>query len=138
MNISNFERIDPKLRDALSFFAIFVSLLFGSLALLLNPMVQRYFTTPVTVGQVMICQSMLRAVGAPVVSSGVVLMFHDGRGAVAVSGGCNAIEVSVIFAAAIFAFPAPFLKQAVGVFLGVASLQALNLLRIMSLLFLVD
>jgi exosortase H (IPTLxxWG-CTERM-specific) len=68
--------------------------------------------------------------------TGRILAFADGRGAVAVAGGCNGVEVCLIMAAALLAFPAPILARVGGVLVCIISIQAINLLRIASLLFL--
>lgn len=68
--------------------------------------------------------------------AGRVLSFADGRGAVAVAGGCNGVEVCLIMSAALLAFPAPILARIGGVIVCILSIQAINLIRIASLLFL--
>jgi exosortase H (IPTLxxWG-CTERM-specific) len=47
--------------------------------------------------------------------------------------GCDAIAPSVIFGAALLAFPAPWRRKLIGLFAGVALLAVLNLLRIITL-----
>jgi len=49
--------------------------------------------------------------------------------------GCEAIEPSALFIAAVLAFPAPFLLKMPGIIIGTLSLLTLNLIRIISLFF---
>jgi exosortase H (IPTLxxWG-CTERM-specific) len=53
--------------------------------------------------------------------------------AVEVSQGCDAIQVCSLLAAAVIAFPVEFKRRMRGMVLGVLLLQALNLLRIITL-----
>jgi len=57
----------------------------------------------------------------------------NSRFAVQVSDGCDAIQISALLAAAVIAFPAPLGRRVRGVLLGVAWLQLLNFVRIVSL-----
>lgn len=47
--------------------------------------------------------------------------------------GCDAVEPSGLYAAAVFAFPAPWRRRALGVFVGVLALLLLNLIRVVGL-----
>ncbi|MGH2360913.1 MAG: exosortase H [bacterium] len=53
-----------------------------------------------------------------------------------VVAGCNGVEAMLILIAAIVAFPAPALHKLIGVTGGVVAIQALNLVRVVSLYFL--
>jgi exosortase H (IPTLxxWG-CTERM-specific) len=55
--------------------------------------------------------------------------------AITVRRGCDAIEPSWFFCAALLAFPAPWRRKLAGIVAGTLALQALNLLRIVSLYF---
>jgi exosortase/archaeosortase family protein len=55
--------------------------------------------------------------------------------AITVRRGCDAVEPSWFFGAALLAFPAPAGPKVTGILVGVLLLQALNLLRIVSLYF---
>jgi exosortase/archaeosortase family protein len=54
-----------------------------------------------------------------------------------VTNGCNGLEVCILFAAAVLAFPAPIRARFIGAIGGVAVVQSVNLLRIISLVLLV-
>ena len=57
------------------------------------------------------------------------------RFAITVRRGCDAVEPSWFLCAALLAFPAPFKRKVLGILVGVALLQMLNLIRIVSLFF---
>ena len=63
------------------------------------------------------------------------ITIRSARFAITVRRGCDAIEPSWFFCAALLAFPAPWRRKALGILVGAALLQALNLLRIVSLYF---
>ena len=120
----------------LIYVASFAVLTVGAVALLIVPAVDAGFTQPFTRSLVVVCTGVMNLFGAKVVASGVVLSFAHASGAVMVSSGCNGVEVCILFAAALAPFPAPITARAVGVVVGVAAIQILNLVRIISLLFL--
>jgi exosortase H (IPTLxxWG-CTERM-specific) len=55
---------------------------------------------------------------------------------ITIKRGCDALEPSWLFCAAVFAFPAPWRRRLPGVFIGVLAILSLNLVRIVSLYFL--
>ena len=114
----------------------FAAVTLGAMALLVVPAVDRGFTQPFTQLLVTLCAGLMNLFGAGVRANGVVLSFAAGPGAVMVSSGCNAVEVCILFVAAMAPFPAPVAARAVGMAVGVAAIQALNLFRIISLLLL--
>jgi exosortase H (IPTLxxWG-CTERM-specific) len=74
--------------------------------------------------------------GGDAAAHGAILSLVKAGGGVEIANGCNAIEASILLAAAILAFPAPIGRRAVGALVGVLMLQTVNLLRIISLLYL--
>ena len=56
--------------------------------------------------------------------------------AVSIKSGCNGVEAAMILAAAILAYPAPWLKKLWGMVVGVLAIQVLNVVRIISLYYL--
>jgi exosortase H (IPTLxxWG-CTERM-specific) len=56
--------------------------------------------------------------------------------AVSIKSGCNGVEAAMILAAAILAYPAPWLKKLTGMVIGVLAIQVLNVVRIISLYYL--
>ena len=118
------------------FVVLFAVLALGGLAVLTIPVVDKHFTQPFTHSLVVICAFVMRLFGGHIRADGMVLAFKDGPGAVYVSSGCNAVEVCLLFAAAVLAFPAPIQARLAGAGAGILVIQALNLARIISLLIL--
>jgi exosortase H (IPTLxxWG-CTERM-specific) len=58
-----------------------------------------------------------------------------GRTSLTVAKNCDAMDVSLLFAAAVVAFPARWSRRLVGIAAGVAALTIVNVLRIASLYF---
>lgn len=117
----------------LGVFALVALALFSVLA---TPWAEAGFTRPFTQALVDVCAFLIRPFDGRVMADGDVLRFDDGRGAVQVLAGCNAVEVSALLAAAILAFPARFRDCLIGAAAGILALQAVNLLRIITLLYL--
>ena len=69
--------------------------------------------------------------------SGVRVVGNDivGRTSLTVAKNCDAMDVTLLFAAAVVAFPAPWRRRLVGIAAGVAALTVVNVLRIASLYF---
>lgn len=116
-------------------------LMFGVLAftlfwVLATPQAARLFVQPFTQGLVHLSQVLVGVFDSRVVADGDILRFSDGRGAVQVLAGCNAVEVCALLIAAVFAYPTTFVRSAIGAVIAVLALQTVNLLRIISLLYL--
>ena len=56
--------------------------------------------------------------------------------AITIKRGCDALEPSWLFCAAVLAFPAPWRRRLIGMVVGVLAILTLNLVRIVSLYFL--
>ncbi len=117
----------------LALFALIAVALFSALA---TPWAERLFVQPFTQLLVDICAAVLQPFDGRVQAQGDILRFSDGRGAVQVLAGCNAVEVCALLTAAILAFPGRLRDGVIGAVAGVAALQLVNLLRIISLLYL--
>ena len=76
--------------------------------------------------------AILTALGAPVASRGAVVSV--GSFAVEIKNNCNAIYETGLFAAAVWAYPAPVRAKAVGTLVGISLLYLVNLVRVLSLL----
>ncbi len=71
-----------------------------------------------------------------VISHGQMLQSQSTGFAVSIESGCNGVEAAIILVAGIIAFPAPLRLKVLGVVFGVAAVQVVNLLRIISLYYL--
>ncbi|AOY94737.1 exosortase H [Cupriavidus sp. USMAA2-4] len=65
----------------------------------------------------------------------LVLDSRTGNG-ISIEGGCSGVEVCLILAAAILAYPAPLRRKVAGLALGLAAIQLLNLVRLLTLFYL--
>ena len=65
----------------------------------------------------------------------VIQSTRNGFG-VAIQPGCNGVEACIILIAAILAFPAPWRPKLAGLAIGILAVQAVNVLRIVSLFYL--
>lgn len=74
--------------------------------------------------------------GGDAAANGAILSLVKAGGGVEIANGCNAIEASILLAAAILAFPARPGRRLIGAAIGILMLQLVNLLRIISLLYL--
>lgn len=74
-----------------------------------------------------------------VVSRGdVIASKTNGAHAVRIAAGCNGVEAVIILLAAIFAFPSNFKHKLYGFFFGFIGIQSLNIVRIISLFYLLQ
>lgn len=74
--------------------------------------------------------------GGDAIANGKQLSSPSAGVGVVIERVCNGIEAVIILVSAIVAFPAPWKNKVFGVLLGVVAIQALNLLRIISLFYL--
>ncbi len=71
-----------------------------------------------------------------ILSQGRVLMSQSTGFGVSIEAGCNGIEAVVILVAAVIAFPSSWKFKCIGIAAGFVAIQAVNLLRIISLYYL--
>lgn len=79
---------------------------------------------------------LIRAFDGDAVSEGKVLRSQKTGFAVTIEAGCNGVEAMLVLLAGILAFPAPWKFKLIGLGIGVIAIQALNLVRIVSLFYL--
>lgn len=102
---------------------------------MLNP-VQAYVITPFTSLLTSISASLIVPFDDSVVAYGKVLQFVDSGFAVSVEAGCNGVEATIVLIAAIMAFPGSWTARFTAIALGFLAVQAMNILRIISLFYL--
>jgi exosortase H (IPTLxxWG-CTERM-specific) len=117
------------------FFAWFVGLLVLLFLLELTPPVQAYFVTPWTSMLASISTSIVTLFDANVVADGNVMRNTVNGFAVVIAAGCNGVEAAIVLIAAMLAFPAPWLYRAIGIAIGIAAVQILNIVRVISLFY---
>jgi exosortase H (IPTLxxWG-CTERM-specific) len=114
-------------------FALALSALF---AVELTAPVQRAAVQPWTQGLARASAGLITLVDDNVVASGRVLRSTANGFAVSIEAGCNGIEAALILIAAMLAYPAPWRHRFVGMVAGLAAVQALNIVRVITLFYL--
>ncbi len=120
----------------LRFFLLFVVMLAALFGLELTPWAQQYFVLPWTSALASISTWIVTLFDGSVEASGQVMRSTTNGFAVSIEAGCNGVEATLVLLAAILAFPAPWKHKAVGLAIGILAVQALNILRVISLFYL--
>jgi len=120
----------------LRFFIIFSVLLIGLFTLELFQSAEKYIILPFTSTVADISVWIVQAFDENVVATGNVIRDKVSGFGVRIERGCNGLEAVIILFSAIFAFPAPFKNKLIGFAAGFIAIQALNLVRIISLFYL--
>lgn len=118
------------------FFLIFVmvqAVLFG--IEMLNP-VQLAVVHPWTGWLAKASAAIVHMIDPSVISYGRVLQSAQTGFGVSIEAGCNGVEASIVLIAAVLAFPSSWRAKLWGIGLGFLAVQAVNLVRIVSLFFL--
>ncbi len=108
----------------------FLLLVLFEVPLLLEP-VDRIVVQPFTAGIAAVSGTLLNVFGQPVSVSGTLLT--GSCFTVNINNGCNGLETTLFLLAAVLAFPAPWRARAIAGVTGVALIQAVNLVRVLSL-----
>lgn len=117
------------------FFVVFVVLLAVLFGLELTPWVQTWLVVPWTNALAAIATSIVTLFDHDVVASGKVIRSGVNGFAVSIEAGCNGIEATLVLLAAILAYPAPWRYRCIGLGIGVVAVQALNVIRVISLFY---
>lgn len=120
----------------LRFFVAFVALTGLLFGFELTPWGQRLVVEPWTRTLAAFCARLVTAFDPGVVATGKVIAAVPGGFSVAIEAGCNGIEATIVLAAAMLAFPAPWRSRLVGLACGFAAVQAANVVRVISLFYL--
>ena len=119
-------------RFALIFLAILVCLF----TLEMQSSVQRIAIEPFTTLLATISAGIITPFDSSVVSYGKILQFGPNGFAVSIEAGCNGVEATIVLVAAVLAYPAAWPASATAIALGFLAIQAMNILRIISLFYL--
>lgn len=118
-------------RREILFLTLFLVLLLGGFTVLAFQPVNDHFVEPFTGGIAVVSGEVLDLLGYDVSRTGTVIQSPEF--AVNIKNGCNGLETVVIFLAAVLAFPAPWPARLVGLVLGIAVIQVVNLVRVVAL-----
>lgn len=120
----------------LRFAAGFTLILVTLFTLQLLPLGQRWVVVPFTEFIAAFSAWLVQLVDANVYASGKVLQDMESGFAVSIEAGCNGVEATIVLVSAILAFPSPWRMKLIGILAGFLAIQAMNLLRIISLFYL--
>ena len=118
------------------FLIVFLALLAVSFGLELTPWAQAWLVVPWTDAVARISGAMMHLFDPAVTTSGNVIGSTGETFAISIESGCNGVEATLVLIAAMLAFPAPWPHRIRGIAIGVAAVQALNILRVVSLYYL--
>ena len=71
-----------------------------------------------------------------VTATGRIIRHTENQFAVSIEAGCNGVEAAIVLIAAVVAFPAQPLQKVAAIVAGFLAIQAMNILRIISLFYL--
>jgi len=115
-----------------AFFLIrFVVLLVVFYAIVASHPVNDAVIVPFTSAIARVSAVILNVLGEQVTVNGTEI--RSSRFAVAIENGCNGVETALLFGAAVLAFPAPWRRRLIGFLAGFGAIQAINLVRVVSL-----
>lgn len=117
---------------------IFISVLLALFALEWLEPVRNGLITPFTEYLTAISASLLKIFDSDISSNGIIIQSLSNGSSVAILAGCNGIEAMICLTAAILAYPATWTQRLWGVLLGYLAIQSLNIVRIISLFYLLQ
>lgn len=118
------------------FFLWFLAIQATLFGLELTPWAQQWFVIPWTDALAAISASIVKIFDPQVLAHGKVLRSASNGFAVSIEAGCNGVEATIVLVAAMLAFPAPWKKKLIGLAIGIAAVQGLNIVRVISLFYL--
>jgi len=118
------------------FFVLFTVLLIGLFTLEILQPAEKYVILPFTSFIADISVWIIQLFDDNVMAISNVIRDKTTGFGVRIERGCNGVEAMIILFAAIFSFPAPFKNKLIGFVIGFIAIQALNLVRIVSLFYL--
>lgn len=104
---------------------------------LLGP-VQDWVVQPFTQGLASVSAFLVQAFDSTVTSEGIILRSLSNGAAVAIQPGCNGIEAMICLTAAMLAYLASWTERLIGLLIGYLAIQAMNIVRIISLFYLLQ
>ena len=118
------------------FFAWFLVLLAVLFGLELTPWAQAWLVVPWTNALASLATTLIQFFDPSVMASGKIIRSSTNGFAVSIEAGCNGVEATIVLLAAMVAFPSPWRHKLAGIAIGVVAVQALNVVRVVSLFYL--
>ena len=120
----------------LRFFLVFLALQLTLFGINMLGWVQQHLVLPWTALLARICAGLVTWFDSTATAAGKVLWNAQTGFGVSIEPGCNGIEACIVLFAAIMAFPASWRHKLVGLVAGFVAVQALNVVRVISLFYL--
>ncbi len=117
------------------FFVVFVLIVAVLFTAELLPVVQTFVVLPFTSGIAALSAWLMQLFDDNVRAYGKVIWDQASGFAVSIEAGCNGVEAGIILVAAMLAYPATWGQRLIGIGVGLLTVQALNLVRIISLFY---
>lgn len=118
------------------FILIFLGVLVTLFTVEMLKPVQAHVIVPFTAWLASLSAAIITPFDDSVVAFGKVLQFRDTGFAVSIEAGCNGVEATIVLIAAVIAFPATWRQRLAAIAIGFVAIQAMNILRIISLFYL--
>lgn len=118
------------------FVTIFALTLLALFTLEMLQSVQEAVIQPFTGLLASLSASLIMPFDEAVIASGRVIQHTTNQFAVSIEAGCNGVEATIVLIAAVTAFPATLWEKCSAILVGFLAIQAMNLLRIISLFYL--
>jgi exosortase H (IPTLxxWG-CTERM-specific) len=120
----------------LRFLLLFLFLLTALFLAELWQPVEQHVIVPFTSAIAQVCVFIVDLFDANAIAHGKILQSTRNDFAISIERGCNGIEAVIILVSAMLAFPAPWKHKLAGIAVGFVAIQAVNLVRIISLFYL--
>ena len=118
------------------FLTLFVLVLVSLFTLEMLTPVQEHVITPFTGLLARLSAAIVLPFDDTIIAYGKILQFKDTGFAVSIEAGCNGVEATIVLIAGVVAYPASWRARLLAIGLGFLAIQALNLVRIISLFYL--
>ncbi|MDR2173853.1 MAG: exosortase H [Burkholderiales bacterium] len=118
------------------FFILFLVILAVLFGLELTPWAERWFVEPWTIILAKISTWLVTLFDSQVEATGRVMRSLANGFGVSIEKGCNGIEATIVLVSAMLAFPSPWKHKIIGILSGFVAVQALNVVRVISLFYL--
>ena len=116
----------------------FIIVLLVLFTLELTGPVHDYVVEPFTQGLASLSAMLVQTFDSQVTAHGIIIQSLRNGAAVAIQPGCNGIEAMICLTAAILAYPSTWPERFIGLAIGFFAIQALNIVRIISLFYLLQ
>ncbi|MHA7600953.1 exosortase H [Alicycliphilus sp. T452] len=120
----------------LRFFFLFLAIQLSLFGINMLSWVQQHLVLPWTALLARICAALVTWFDSTAAAQGKVLWNTATGFGVSIEPGCNGIEACIVLFAALMAFPSTWRHKLTGVLAGFAAVQALNVVRVISLFYL--